>query len=76
MKKYIIFTRTWWKENKEWPNGLEPHAGRKKVIGFAQTEEEAQTICKEWNAGHNPGRLSRKAEFDLNVKPSNYYGRN
>ena len=26
---YDCFQRTWWKDNSDWPNGLEPHAGRK-----------------------------------------------
>lgn len=64
MEKYRIFTRTWWRHNPEWPNGLEPCLGRRTTIGYAQTEEEAREICKKWNASHNPGKLSRKAEYD------------
>ena len=63
MKKYRIFTRTWWRNNPNWPDGLEPHAGRKTTIGYANTEEEARSICKRYNDIHNPGRLSRKAEY-------------
>ena len=60
---YRIFTRTWWKDNPDYPNGLEPHAGRQTNIGRAETEEEAIAICQEHNRTHKPGRLSRKAEF-------------
>lgn len=60
---YKIFTRTWWRHNPRWPNGLEPCAGRRYTIDRADTEQEAQAICREWNATHKPGRLSRKAEY-------------
>lgn len=60
---YIIFTRTWWRNNPSWPNGLEPCAGRRRKIATARTEESARDICRVWNANHKPGRLSRKAEF-------------
>jgi len=60
---FTIFTRTWWKENSDWPNGLEPHAGKRRKIATVFSEREAQRICREWNATHKPGRLSRKAEF-------------
>ena len=62
MNDYRVFTRTWWKENPDYPNGLEPHVGRKYTIGFANTYAEAVEMCKQWNDCHNPGRLSRKAE--------------
>jgi hypothetical protein len=64
MKNYRIFTRTWWKNNPNWPNGLEPCPGRKTTLDFASTETEARAICQEYNAKHNPGRLSRKAEYE------------
>lgn len=62
-KNYTIFTRTWWRNNPACPNGLEPNAGRKTTIAHAETEEEARAICQRWNAAHDPGRLSRKAEY-------------
>ena len=58
-----IFTRTWWKDNPEWPSGLEPCIGPSRKIGAASTIEQARLMCEEWNAAHPPGRLSRKAEF-------------
>jgi len=62
---YRVFTRTWWRNNKDYPNGLEPCAGRKTTIRKGiKTEEEARSICKVYNACHDPGRLSRKAEYE------------
>lgn len=61
---YRVFHRVWWKRNPDWPNGLEPHAGRKTIIGYAASEEEARDMCRVWCANHPPGRLSRKAEYE------------
>lgn len=63
---YKVFRRTWWTENKSWPNGLEPCAGKRRYFAGEkfQTEEEARQFCQEWNKRHDPGRLSLKAEFE------------
>lgn len=63
--KYQVFTRRWWKENAEWPNGLEPDGNARKTIisKGIETEQEAINIAKEWNATHKPGRYSVEAEF-------------
>ena len=29
---YNVFTRTWWRKNPDWPNGLEPCIGPKTYI--------------------------------------------
>lgn len=63
MNDYKVFTRTWWKNNPEWPNGLEPCIGRKYTLGLVNTENEARDICQKYNKTHKPGRLSRKAEY-------------
>jgi hypothetical protein len=64
---FKVFTRTWWKNNPNYPNGLEPCAGRKAVIAKrVATEKEARAICKRYNDSHDPGRLSRKAEYEEN----------
>ncbi len=63
MNKFKVFTRTFWKENKDWPNGLEPHMGRKTTIGYAKTEAEAIKMCQDYNNSNDPGRYSREAEF-------------
>jgi len=62
-ESYRVFVRTWWRNNPDWPNGLEPSAGRQTTIGRRLTAQEAQQMCKNWNAAHKPGRLSRKAEY-------------
>lgn len=64
MARYRIFTRTWWKENPSWPDGLEPQAGTKHHVKTVDTADEARKFCQEWLDTHNPGRLSNKAEFE------------
>ena len=62
---YRAFKRRWWRDNPEWPNGLEPYAGgRKTHLAYFDTEEEARQFCREWNDSHDPGRYSIKAEFE------------
>ena len=64
---YRVFTRTWWKRNAAWPRGREPGAGRKTTIQKrVATEAEARAICRRYNESHDPGFLSRKAEFEEN----------
>jgi hypothetical protein len=66
-KDYIIFSRHWWRQNPKWPNGLEPHIGRKTHICYASTEDEARAICRKWNEDykkkHKTNRYSIKAEY-------------
>lgn len=62
---YDVFTRTWWRKNKNWPNGLEPSLGRKTYIHRAiKTEEQARQLCADHQETHKPGKLSFKAEFE------------
>lgn len=61
---FNVFHRTWWVENPAYPNGLEPGAGEKHYIGRHLLEEDARELCKEWNAAHDPGHLSDKAEYE------------
>ena len=61
---FRCFTRTWWKENADWPNGLEPAPGAKRYKGTFSTEQEAREFCQDWNSRHKPGRLSLKCEFE------------
>jgi len=63
-EKYKVFHRTWWKRNPSWPNNLEPCAGKKRRVGFANTETAARDMCRIWNASHKPGPLSDKAEYE------------
>lgn len=64
MTTYRVFTRTWWRRNPKWPGGREPHTGKRTYIASAYSEEEARAICKRYNATHDPGFLSRKAEYE------------
>ena len=63
---YRVFVRNWWRRNAKWPGGREPYAGgRRKVIARrVGTEAEARRIAKGYNASHDPGFLSRKAEYE------------
>ena len=61
-----VFTRTWWRDNPAWPDGLKPHPGRRTILQEHVTREEALAICDQYNNTHKPGRLSRKAEFEEN----------
>jgi len=62
-RKFEVFHRTWWRRNPSWPDGREPGVGRPTRIGWAETEEQARDMCRQWNATHHPGLLSRKAEY-------------
>ena len=62
---YRVFTRVFWKHNPDYPNGLEPHLGRKHTLKKnVETLKEAQAIAREYNDTHDPGPLSRKAEIE------------
>jgi hypothetical protein len=62
--RYDVFLRNWWKLNPAWPGGREPGMGRKRYIARKLSYAEAVALCKEYNATHKPGKLSRKAEFE------------
>jgi hypothetical protein len=65
---YRVFVRDWWKEATMpgWPNNLEPGPGMKSYQGHPTglTISAARRYCKRWNATHDAGRYSRKAEFE------------
>jgi hypothetical protein len=64
--KIEIFHRTWWRENPNWPNGLEPCPGKRTHVKYVYTEREARKFCEEHNK-HRPHswlRLSRKYEYE------------
>ena len=64
MDKYNVFTRKWWRANKSWPGGLEPHMGKKTYLAHNVTYERALELCEDYNSTHNPGKYSKKAEFE------------
>ena len=61
MKLYDVFTRTWWKRDAR--GKRYPGAGRKTFLARGVTWDEAQAMCQRYNEAHEPGFLSRKAEF-------------
>ena len=63
---YRCFKRTWWIDNPEWPDGLEPHAGKKSYPRNARFEtiDEARNFCTDYNSKHEAGRYSLKMEFE------------
>ncbi len=67
-KQYIVFSRRWWKDNPDYPNGLEPHStARRTFIGYAEWEDEAREMCENWNKEfnerHRSNKYSVKAEY-------------
>jgi len=61
---YKVFVRNWWKKNSKCPSGREPDSNaRKMILGYMSSEKEARDFCKEYNETHEPGYLSRKAEY-------------
>lgn len=64
-EQFNVFVRTWWKDNPAWPNGLEPCPGEKHYLKRRVDDEEtARELCQEYNDAHEPGRLSKKAEYE------------
>lgn len=61
---YNVFVRNWWKRNPNWPDGREPHMGRKTYLRKRVTYADARAIAKQYNDSHEPGFLSRKAEIE------------
>jgi hypothetical protein len=61
--RYRTFTRSWWRRNADWPGGREPGAGRPRTHARNLTEADARRMCRDWNATHDPGFLSRKMEY-------------
>ena len=62
--EYRCFTRTWYKDNPSWPNGLEPCAGEPTYVRGTFTYAEARALCKEFSEENDPGRYSLKMEFE------------
>lgn len=66
--RFRCFTRTWWKIDA---NGNKvPGPGKSRFLAFAATFEQARDICSIWNRTHEPGPLSRKAEFHEEEVPA------
>lgn len=59
---YTVFVRNWWRRE----NGRKvPGPGRKSILfRHVATEDRARDICRVYNENHDPGPLSRKAEYE------------
>ena len=64
--RYRIFKRHWWRENPDWPDGLEPDAGPKRTICYVGSERQAVALCKRFNdqRGYNPLGIMYEYEAD------------
>jgi len=65
--KFRVFTRTWWKENPDWPEGLEPCMGNKSTVTRTFTEEQARAYCEQENRKRRTPkkeRLGWKHEYE------------
>lgn len=59
---YRMFTRNWWK--MEDGERVPDPSARRTVQGYATDEQDAIKFCQDWNALHEPGKLSNKCEFE------------
>ena len=58
---YTVFVRNWYRRE----NGriVPAYGARKTTLAKNLTYDEARRMCENYNTTHNPGALSRKAEF-------------
>lgn len=65
---YDCFVRDWWRRAEPGEGsvgGRVPYPGApKRYIARGVSYEEARAICADYNANHEPGWRSRKAEFE------------
>lgn len=61
---YNVFVRDWWQPNANWPDGREPGPGEKTYLRKHVVREDALELCERYNDTHEPGPMSRKAEFE------------
>jgi hypothetical protein len=63
---YTVFIRNWYKyerDNRGRRIIVPNYHARKKVLTRVPSEYEARIICRVYNNNHDPGVLSRKAEY-------------
>lgn len=67
---FTIFVRNWYKRQYNHFTGsfeIVPHPqARRSIIDTSPTEEGARKLCRQYNETHEPGPLSRKAEYTSN----------
>lgn len=58
---YWVFVRDWWRIE----NGKRvPYPGApRRTIARGVSYDQARELCEDYNNSHNPGEVSRKAEF-------------
>ena len=70
---FRVFVRNWWRRSTHLDildgtaiyKGLVPDpCARKHTIGKYTNEADALAACKAYRATHEPGELSRKAEYE------------
>jgi len=69
MPTYKVFVRNWYKYQHTGKGKREivPNpTARKTVIATVYNEAEARERCQRYNSSHDPGPLSRKAEYTSN----------
>ena len=66
---FDVFVRDWWrpadKGEAGWPDGRVPYPGApKRYMARGVNEQEARDLCAKYRAAHEPGLMSRKAEYE------------
>lgn len=64
---YNVFVRDWWKpaESPGWPNNREPEPNApREYLAKRVSYARARAISRAYNDTHDPGPMSRKAEFE------------
>ena len=59
---YEVFIRNWWRKDSK-GNLIPDPTADKELLNYCDTEDEARSLCKEYNSENEPGELSRKAEY-------------
>ena len=63
---YRVFVRNWYRWEKDYygmKKKVPDPSARKTTLMKVKTENDARLACKNYNDSHNPGPLSRKAEY-------------
>ena len=59
--RYDVFVRDWWRIDEH--GQKVPGPGEMQYLARNVTYDVACAMCKDWNDRHDPGPLSRMAEF-------------
>ena len=63
---YTVFIRNWYKYERDNQGHIiivPNYHARKEILTRVSNEDQARDICRVYNANHNPGVLSRRAEY-------------